>query len=209
MHTLNVKSTLKSAIYFKVFSQNASVLSRLCPYFSGRILRMAALNSSFRKFLKRWTCSEISQFIVRNLQQETGSCFKARAVGNLKAPHAAKLNRKHKYLYSFVTKEKYGFWQRGLKGTCGFKITEPCSHYVEITCRCTYVRDHGAILGRKAQTDKPGNPSPCEDVAKPHGFSVLACQGLCALPRRVRRITVLCGFVNISISSCKDRLWRF
>lgn len=49
----------------------------------------------------------------------------------------------------------------------------------------------------------------CEDVAKPDGLSVLACQELCALLRRVRRITLLCGFVIISISSCEDRLLRF
>lgn len=77
------------------------------------------------------------QSLVRELQHEPGRCFKARAVGNLNVHHAAKFNRKHKYLYSFVTKEKYGFWQKDRNGTCGFKITEPCSHYVEITCRWT------------------------------------------------------------------------
>lgn len=55
-----------------------------------------------------------SQSTGNNLQQETGSHFKARAVKSLKVCLAAKSNRKHKYLYSFVTKEPCGFWQKDL-----------------------------------------------------------------------------------------------
>lgn len=78
-----------------------------------------------------------SQQMTNNLQQETGNRFRARTVENLKICIAAKLNRKHKHLYSFVTKEPYVLAERPLNGTCGFKITEPRSHYVEIAHRCT------------------------------------------------------------------------
>lgn len=48
------------------------------------------------------------------MQQEIGNGFKAREVKGLKCCMAAKSNRKHKYLYSFVTKEPYVFWQKDL-----------------------------------------------------------------------------------------------
>ena len=55
-----------------------------------------------------------SQQMTNILQQETVNRFRGRAVESLKCCIAAKLNRKHKHLYSFVTKEPHVFWQKDL-----------------------------------------------------------------------------------------------